>query len=294
MSGGALSTAIARTSRRTMARAPIIRRAVAVILALGVLAALLALEAQQAEKVWRIGVFHVGDHIPPGLQTLRDGLKALGYEAGKNLQLDFRNLADEEAASRTASEFVQSRPNLIVMFGNPAARAARAVTSEIPIVMVNVADPVAQGLVMSLAAPAGTLRASSSSRSPCQARRALQRDGPTASAGTRPGRPSRSWDASAAGGDSGAARILKLKLTEREATGQADLERIFRSINQGDVDGVVSASINLQIKFTTLLIRLVTAKRLPLATYRKESVQDGRFSPMLPTSLRSGGAPRRS
>jgi putative tryptophan/tyrosine transport system substrate-binding protein len=138
-----------------MVRAPIIRRAVAVILALGVLAAPLALEAQQAEKVWRIGVFHVGDHIPPGLQTLRDGLKALGYEEGKNLQLDFRNLADEEAASRTAREFVQSRPDLIVTFGNPAARAARAVTSEIPIVMVNVADPVAQGLVMSLARPGG-------------------------------------------------------------------------------------------------------------------------------------------
>ena len=132
-----------------------IGRAAALILAFGLLAAPLALEAQQAEKVWRIGVFYVGDHIPPGLQTLRDGLKALGYEAGKNLQLDFRNLADEEAASRTAREFVQSRPDLIVTFGNPTARAVTAVTSEIPIVMVNVADPVAQGLVKSLARPGG-------------------------------------------------------------------------------------------------------------------------------------------
>jgi ABC-type uncharacterized transport system substrate-binding protein len=122
---------------------------------LGILATPLVAEAQQAGTVWRIGVFHVGDHIPPALQTLRDSLKALGYEEGKNLQLDFRNLADEEAASRTAREFVQSRPDLIVTFGNPAARAARAVTSEIPIVMVNVADPVAQGLVESLARPAG-------------------------------------------------------------------------------------------------------------------------------------------
>jgi putative ABC transport system substrate-binding protein len=96
-----------------------------IVTAIGLLAAPLALEAQQAEKVWRIGVFYVGDHIPPGLQTLRDGLKALGYEEGKNLQLDFRNLADEEAASRTAREFVQSRPDLIVTFGNPVARAAR-------------------------------------------------------------------------------------------------------------------------------------------------------------------------
>lgn len=59
-----------------------------------------------------------------------------------------------------------------------------------------------------------------------------------------------------------------LKLMEREATDQADLERIFASVRHGDVDGVVLASISLQITFTALLIRLATDKRLPLATYR--------------------------
>jgi putative ABC transport system substrate-binding protein len=72
-----------------------------------------------------------------------------------------------------------------------------------------------------------------------------------------------------------AAGALKLKLEEREATDQADLERIFGSINRGEVDGVVSASINLQIKFTAPLIRLASDKRLPLATYRKEAVREG-------------------
>ena len=39
----------------------------------------------EAQKVWRIGLFHVGlDHVPPSLDGLRDGLKALGYEEGKN------------------------------------------------------------------------------------------------------------------------------------------------------------------------------------------------------------------
>jgi putative ABC transport system substrate-binding protein len=74
-----------------------------------------------------------------------------------------------------------------------------------------------------------------------------------------------------------AAGTLKLKLEEREATDRADLERIFGSINRREVDGVVSASINLQIKFTAPLIRLASDKRLPLATYRKEAVREGAF-----------------
>jgi putative ABC transport system substrate-binding protein len=130
------------------------RRAFISSVTLGLLAAPLAAEGQPAGKVWRVGVFHVGDHIPPGLQTLRDGLRATGYEEGR---LDFRNLADEEAARRTAREFAQVRLDLIVAFGNPAVRAAKAATSEIPIVMIHVTDPVAQGFVKTLASPGGNL-----------------------------------------------------------------------------------------------------------------------------------------
>jgi hypothetical protein len=55
--------------------------------------------AQRAGKVWRIGIFHVGlDHVPPSLEPLRQQLKTLGYEEGKNLHVDWRNLPDEEAA----------------------------------------------------------------------------------------------------------------------------------------------------------------------------------------------------
>ena len=78
-----------------------------VTLALGGLAAPLAAGAQGPTKVWRIGLFHVGlDHVPPSLAPLREGLKALGYEEGKNLRLDWRNLPDEKAARETAKEFV--------------------------------------------------------------------------------------------------------------------------------------------------------------------------------------------
>ena len=122
------------------------------------LAAPLSAEAQQAPKVWRIGLFHVGlDHVPPSLDPLRRELKALGYEEGKNLRFDWRNLPDEEAARLTAKEFVRQRVDLIVAFENQTVRAAKAATSEIPIVFLHVSDPVADGFVKSLAYPGGNL-----------------------------------------------------------------------------------------------------------------------------------------
>src|SRR2546428_3745510 len=64
-----------------------------------ILAAPLAAEAQQTGKVYRLGLFHVGlDHVLPSLEPLRDTLKALGYDEGKNLWSDWRNLPDENAA----------------------------------------------------------------------------------------------------------------------------------------------------------------------------------------------------
>jgi ABC-type uncharacterized transport system substrate-binding protein len=72
-----------------------------------------------------------------------------------------------------------------------------------------------------------------------------------------------------------AAEVLKLRLIQRDAGDQADLERVFRTLKPGEADGVLSASIDLEIKSTSLLIRLASARRLTLATYRKERVEEG-------------------
>src|SRR5262249_38068759 len=107
-------------------------------LASGLLAAPIAVEAEQAGKVWRIGLFHVGlDHVPPSLDGLRQGLRALGYEDGRNLRLDWRNLADEAAARETARDFVRSHVDVIVAFESQTVRAAKAATTEIPVVFLH-------------------------------------------------------------------------------------------------------------------------------------------------------------
>jgi putative tryptophan/tyrosine transport system substrate-binding protein len=141
------------------------------LLSLALLAAPLGSQAQPPGKVYRIGLFHVGlDHVPPSLDSLREGLKTLGYDSGtvpvsmvssvmegKNIRLDWRNLPDEAVAHETAREFVRQRVDLIVAFENRTVRAVKAATSEIPVVFLHVTDPVADGFVKSLAHPGGNV-----------------------------------------------------------------------------------------------------------------------------------------
>jgi putative ABC transport system substrate-binding protein len=253
-------------------------RAVTLAAAVGllVLAQASALHPQQRGKVYSIGVFHVGDHVPPGLEPLRAGLKALGWEEGRNLRLDFRNLTDQAAADRTAWEFRQAHSDLIIAFGNPTVRAARAVTSEIPIVMIHVTDPVAQGFVKTLARPGGNLTGFVFfAISPGKhvelfkevvpaLRHLLVLVDPRDPATVSQLREIRK-----------AAEILKIKLTEREAMHQGDLQQAFRSIKHTDIEGVMSASNTLHIRFTAVLIRLALDERVPFAGYRRDAVEEG-------------------
>ncbi len=234
------------------------------------------LSAQAQPKVWRIGLFHVGlDHVPPSLEPLREGLKALGYEQGRNLHLDWRNLPDEEAARETAKEFVRNRVDLIVAFENQTVRAAKAATSEIPVVFLHVDDPVADGFVKSMARPGGNLTGFVTYPvSPAKQlelfkemvpnlRRVLVLTDPEDPVAPRLLAEVRNG-----------AATMKLQLVEREATTQADLERVFAPVKRGNVDGVFVLS-RLQTKFSALLIRLASEKRLPLPSHRKEWVEQG-------------------
>src|SRR5215467_16253504 len=104
--------------------------------------------AQESTKIWRIGVMHVGlDHVPPSLAPLRDELRTLGYEDGRNIRLDFRSLADQAAAYTVARQFVGDRVDLIVAFEEQAMRGVKAATSENPVVFLHLVDPVADGFI---------------------------------------------------------------------------------------------------------------------------------------------------
>jgi putative tryptophan/tyrosine transport system substrate-binding protein len=232
---------------------------------------------QERAKVWRIGLFHVGlDHIPPALDGLKEGLRALGYHEGKNVVYDFHNLADQRAARATAQKFVREKVDLIVAFENVPIQVAKEATNRIPIVMLHMSDPVADGFVKSLSHPGGNITGFTGSGDMQAKELELFKE-------LVPGlkRPlllyssndpaSLRWLAHARE----AGRLLGLQFVEHQATSQADVERIFANLKPGEVDGIFMCSPHLRMDFHSLVLELATQYRLPLVGYRAGWVERG-------------------
>ena len=126
---------------------------------LSFLAAPLAAEAQQAEKVPRIGMLRVGSPPDPYVEAFRQGLRELGYSEGDNIVFEFRWAAGRlERLGGLAAELASLEPAIIVAGGGTAGvQAAKNATRTIPIVMPVAADPVGNGLVASLERPGGNV-----------------------------------------------------------------------------------------------------------------------------------------
>jgi putative ABC transport system substrate-binding protein len=126
------------------------------------LAVPLAAEAQQAGKVYRIGFLQAAVPSDPVFQRLFEAFRAalaeLGYVEGKNIAIEVRWAAGKyERLPSLAAELVRLRPDVIVTAAVPAIQAVMDATKTIPIVMAVVVDPVATGLVASLARPGGNI-----------------------------------------------------------------------------------------------------------------------------------------
>jgi ABC-type uncharacterized transport system substrate-binding protein len=116
-------------------------------------------EARQPTKVPRIGYVSSGDPSTElRLAAFRRGLRDLGYVEGKNIQIEYRYAEGKPDEVRVlVNELVQLKVDLLVLGYLPAIHAAKQATKTIPIVMVTVVDPVANGIVDSLARPGGNI-----------------------------------------------------------------------------------------------------------------------------------------
>ena len=110
-----------------------------------------ASRAQLSGKIYRIGWLVTDPRPFP--QPRLDALRELGWVEGRNLLIEPRNAASDAELPALAAELVKSKVDLIMSSGTPATRAARDATQKIPIVFTLGSDPVARGLVASLARP---------------------------------------------------------------------------------------------------------------------------------------------
>ena len=122
----------------------------------------LAVRAQQGERVRRIGLFTnlAADDAEAQARNAAflQALQQLGWTSGNNVQIDFRfGAGDAERNRRYANELVALAPDVIVATGSPVVEPLRQVTRSVPIIFLQVTDPVGAGLVASLAQPGGNM-----------------------------------------------------------------------------------------------------------------------------------------
>jgi putative ABC transport system substrate-binding protein len=120
----------------------------------------LALEAQQAGRTVTIG--YLGNSSPSlesnAVEAFREGLRQLGYVEGHNLIIKYQWAeGQQERSAVLAAELVRLKPDVILTSGTPGTHAAKQATQSIPIVTAVAGDPVATGLVSSLAKPGGNV-----------------------------------------------------------------------------------------------------------------------------------------
>jgi putative tryptophan/tyrosine transport system substrate-binding protein len=242
-------------------------------LTLSLLAALRAAEAQPTGKVPRLGV--IMHSVPPGasgdeLDVFRQGLRALGYVEGQTVTLEVRwGEHQHERFPALAAELVQQPVDLIVAAGASPARAAQHATTMIPIVMLVGIDPVAQGLVASLAHPGGNL--------PGLSQVALLVDA---------GNPHRQAHLHA---HAAAARALGLPLLPLKVRGPDEFAGAFQAATQGQAQALIMPESALFFTQRARLAELALASRLPTMSGAAGDAAAGGlmdYGPDLPGSFR--------
>ena len=235
-------------------------------------------QAQQTGKVPRIG--YLDPSTASGSAVLVDAfrqeLSKLGWIEGKNFAIEYRFAEGTERLPEFAADLVRLKVDLIVVTDTPSSLAAKSATTTIPIVMVSVGDPVAAGLVASLARPGGNVTGFSNLSVELNTKRLeILRD-----AVPKLARVGLLWPA---GGSNrqlknlrAAALTLKLKLEEIETQHDAKgLESAFQTAKQKQVGALMTMSTPRFFAERKWIVELAGKYRLPAIYFQKEFVDEG-------------------
>jgi len=231
------------------------------------LATPLVAKAQQAGKVWRIGVLSPGPSTGPfSSALLQQSLRELGYVEGVNLAVEWRNAEGKmERFDALAADLVRLRVDVIVAMVPGATLAAKRSTASIPIVMVNTPDPVQLGLVASLGRPGGnvtgttTLSADLSSKQLELLKEAVPRVVRIAVLWN----PDNPWHPLALKGAEAAARSLAVQLQILEARRAEEFDSAFEAMTRKRAGAVLVLADPLTAFHRTRLTALAIKRHLP-------------------------------
>ena len=251
-----------------------------VVFALAALGASPFVVFAQQTKVWRIGVLETTSMASntANLDAFRKGLKDLGYVEGKNYVIEYRS-ADgrNDRFSELAAELVRLKVDVIVTRGTPATQACQKATSMIPVVTTAVGDPVAMGLIASLARPGGNITGLTSITSDLEGKRlqllkeiipALARIANLSNMGN-PAVPA-SWKGAENAARSTGIQPLLLDVRKRE-----DLAPAFEDAVKRRAGALIVSQDGLIQTHGKLIVGLAARHRLPAIFPARDYVIDG-------------------
>jgi ABC-type uncharacterized transport system substrate-binding protein len=259
------------------------RRAFISSVSLGFLVAPLAVEAQPAGKVFRIGYLASNLAAAPHLhEAFRQGLRDLGYFEGRNVVIEYRDAEGKlERLPALAAELVALKVDVIVTGGGtPAALAAKQATRTLPIVFPAAADPVTDGLVTSLARPSDNVTGLSLLAPELVGKRVeqLKQAVPGVSQVAvlwQPGGLGERTEKDTLKGAEAAARPLGVRLQFVEARGPAEFERAFSDMTRARAGALTVLPSPTFLYERRRLVDLAAKNRLPTVFAFREYVDAG-------------------
>jgi putative ABC transport system substrate-binding protein len=222
----------------------------------------LVARAQHASgKVARVGIIDDSSRWDPFRQQMRE----LNYVEGQNIAYIYLrtdgSLAQLDAA---AAVLAQLPVNVIVAFGTPRAQAAQRATKTIPIVAISISDPIAAGLVTSLAHPVGNITGNTI-LGPDIVTKKLQILKDAFPAATRVAylwNPDNSATAEILEDLRKAARLFQMTLTSLPARTEVDFDRVFAQMSADRPDAVVTTSDPIHLAHMPRVIEFFLLNRI--------------------------------
>jgi putative ABC transport system substrate-binding protein len=242
----------------------------------------LAARAQQPSRMRHIGVLMnvAADDpdLPNRLAPFLQGLQEVGWTVGRNVRIDYRfGAGDPDRIRRFAEEMVALAPDVILATGGTIVGPLQQVSRKVPIVFVNVTDPVGSGFVESLARPGGNATGFTlfeysiagkwlellKQIAPRVTRAAVLRDAGLTSGGGQ------------LGALQGAAHLLGVELTPVGVRDAGEIERGIAAIARGTNGGLIVTSSSFAGFHRELIVMLAARHRLPAVYAARTSVTAG-------------------
>jgi putative ABC transport system substrate-binding protein len=231
---------------------------------------------QTIAKVASIGYLGVAPR-PPDEAFIQE-LRKLGYRDGENVRIEYRWGGNDELKMREAAEgLVRSKVDVIVAIASPPTRAAKIATTTIPIVFVDIGDPVAYGFVKNRARPDGNLTGLSAGMSGLgpKALQMLKELVPTAKRVTVLGNPTNPGTEPAVASLRAAAPDLDLVLDYLTVSRAEELQQILDDLAQNSPDGLFVTPDHFLFTQRERVITFAAIHRIPAAYALREYVPAG-------------------